>query len=80
MQKKGVGQPKIILTEVAKAVGTEAFQRSPKKSIWLYQWESGVSYGSMQWLLKEMNWRPLNVYTVLLCEDCVSEWSLQSRY
>ena len=53
-QKKG-NQPKTVFTEVAKATTIEVFQRSPKKSIWQYQQESGVSYGSMQWLLKEMN-------------------------
>ncbi|KAJ4434754.1 hypothetical protein ANN_23323 [Periplaneta americana] len=57
-QQKGAGRPKTVIIEEAKAVATEAFQRSPKKFIRQYQRESGVSYGSVQRLLKEMNWRP----------------------
>ncbi|KAJ4427646.1 hypothetical protein ANN_25294, partial [Periplaneta americana] len=50
-QQKGAGRPKTVITEEAKAATTEAFQRSPKKSIRHYQRESGVSYGSVQRLL-----------------------------
>lgn len=71
-QQKGAGRPKTVITEEAKAAATEAFQRSPKKSIRQYQRESGVSYGSVQRLLKEMNWRPWKPHFVqaLSCEDC----------
>ncbi|KAJ4439288.1 hypothetical protein ANN_07409 [Periplaneta americana] len=43
-QQKGAGRPKTVITEEAKAAATEAFQRSPKKSIRQYQRESGASY------------------------------------
>ena len=43
-------------------------KRIPKKSIWHYQWESGISHGSLQQLLKEMNWS--HTLCKLSCEDC----------
>ncbi|KAJ4439342.1 hypothetical protein ANN_07464 [Periplaneta americana] len=70
-QQKGAGRPKTVITEEAKAAATEAFQRSPKKSIRQYQRESGVHYGSVQRLLKEMNWPPWKPHFVqaLSCEN-----------
>ena len=52
-QKKG-RRPKMFITEVAKAAGTEPSQTNPKKSIRKYQQESGVSYGPVKQLLKEI--------------------------
>ena len=56
--------------EKAKEAITGAFQRIPTKSILQYQWKSGVSYGSMQQLLKEMklrSWKP-HFGEALVCE------------
>ncbi|KAJ4435493.1 hypothetical protein ANN_18109 [Periplaneta americana] len=41
-QQKGAGRPKTVITEEAKAAASEAFQRSPNKSIRQYQRESDI--------------------------------------
>mgnify|MGYP003623272594 FL=1 len=56
-QQKGAGPPKRVVTDEAKGNATAAFVQSPKKSLRQYQRESGISYGLVQRLIKESDWR-----------------------
>ena len=53
--QKGAGLPMRVVTDEAKANAAAAFAQSPKKSLSQYQRESGLSYGSVQRIMKEID-------------------------
>ncbi|PSN34629.1 hypothetical protein C0J52_26127 [Blattella germanica] len=52
--QKGAGPPKRVVTDEAKANAAAAFAPSPKKFLRQYQRECGLSYGSVQQIMKEI--------------------------